>query len=560
MAVASIVRLAEELAQASLRNDPFIASYLGVSGYDDAVPDLSAAARQRWRDRLVDVLVGCEQLEADAQDVDSRILLAAARDVAIRALALVDSRVQEFGVTTFPWDGPSIMLLVAARASVTDATSAAAYLTRCRRLPTYLDQYAARLRTAAASGLLPVAPLVQGVISQLRDHLAHPDRDPLLGHRPPDGWDGAAAWRAELEQVAREEICPALGRYLDLLAELLPRSRPPERAGLLYVPGGAAAYGCCIRNGTTLALDAEELHHLGLTALAEVEERIAELGGRALGVRDAAEVMVRLREDASLQPAADRDPMASAAAAVARAEDRLAEMFHPPLPPPCTIEAMPPHLAESGTQPMYSPPARDGSRSGAYLFNQVNPGLAGGWGLEAIAFHEGVPGHHAQYARLQLVPDQPLLLSAFNVVAHSEGWGLYAEQLADELGLYSDHLQRLGMLGLAALRAVRLVVDTGLHARGWSRTRALQFALAHTPMPESFLRAEIDRYIAMPGQALGYLIGQREILRLRDHARTRLGAGWDLRDFHAAVLDHGALPLPVLSQVVEAWVTSAAAV
>lgn len=240
VAVASIVRLAEELAQARLRNDPFIASYMGVGGYDDAVPDLSPAARQRWRDRLVDVLVGCEQLEADAGDVDSRVLLAAARDDAMRALALVDSRVQEFGVTTFPWDGPSIMLLVAARASVTDAASAAAYLTRCRRLPTYLDQYAARLRTAAASGLLPVAPLVQSVIGQLRDHLAYPDRDPLLGHQPPAGWQGrrrgSRSWSGSHATRSAQHwgatwtcwssCCPGRGRRSERGCCMCPAARP----------------------------------------------------------------------------------------------------------------------------------------------------------------------------------------------------------------------------------------------------------------------------------------------------------------------------------------------
>jgi uncharacterized protein (DUF885 family) len=170
-----------------------------------------------------------------------------------------------------------------------------------------------------------------------------------------------------------------------------------------------------------------------------------------------------------------------------------------------------------------------------------------------------VPGHHAQFARVQLLPDLPLLLTGFYVVPHGEGWGLYAERLADEFGLYSDDVQRLGMLGCAAWRAVRLVVDSGLHARGWSRARAREFALAYSPMPEEFVDAEIDRYIALPGQALGYLVGQREILRLRDEARARLGAAFDIRDFHSAVLDHGSLPLPVLGQVVADWTASAAA-
>jgi uncharacterized protein (DUF885 family) len=158
-----------------------------------------------------------------------------------------------------------------------------------------------------------------------------------------------------------------------------------------------------------------------------------------------------------------------------------------------------------------------------------------------------------------LMSHLPKLLTAFYVVPHGEGWGLYAERLADEFGLYSDDTQRLGMLGCAAWRAVRLVVDTGLHSRGWSRDRAREFALAHSPMPLAFVDAEIDRYIAVPGQALGYLVGQREILRLREEARAQLGAAYDIRDFHSAVLDHGSVPLAVLGQIVEDWVASTSA-
>jgi uncharacterized protein (DUF885 family) len=557
MAAASIRSLAEELAEVQLRNDPFWASFMAISGYDDAVPDLSPEHQQAWRDRLVDIIVRCGEAESEAVDADSSVLLAAVRDHAVRALAWADSRLDEFSVTTFPLAGPSLMLLIASRTRLSDPASAAAYLARCRRLPGYLDQYTDVVRAAAQGGLPPVAPLVDDALRQIREHLSHPERDPMLSRQPPEGWDSAAAWQDEVEQVVRDEIRPAIGRYADLLEELLPRSRPPERAGLLHLPGGVAAYACCVRVGTTLPLDPDEIHRIGLTALAEIEESIAELGRYALAARSAGEAMARLRDAASAAPDG-ADAMARAAAAVGRAEERLADVFHPPMPPPCAVEPMPPHLAEFGAPPYYSPPARDGSRPGAYLFNSVQPGSAGSWALETTAFHEAVPGHHAQFSRLQLMPELPLLLTGFNVVPHAEGWGLYAERLADEFGLYSDDMQRLGMFSLTAWRAVRLVVDTGLHARGWSRARAREFAFGHSPMPEDFVNAEIDRYIAIPGQALGYLIGQREILRLRDGARAQLGAAYDIRDFHSAVLDHGTLPLTVLRGVVEEWVTARA--
>ena len=556
---ASIGRLADELVEVELRDDPLWASFMGISGYDDAVPDLSAECQQTWRDRLVGIVVRSGQCAADAVDAESRLLLAAVRDEATRSLAAADSRVDEFSVTTFPRSGPSLMLLTASRTRISDAASADAYLIRCRRLPAYLDQYTARLRAAVRGGLLPVAPLVHDVIRQLNDHLSHPARDPMLSLRPPAGWARAAAWQDEIERVVRDDIHPAIGRYVDLLTELLPRSRPPEQAGLLHVPGGVAAYGCCVRIGTTLPLDPEELHRTGLAALAEIEARMVELGRKAMGIRDVSDLMARLRADTSPPDPGGSGAMARAVAAITRAEERLADLFHPPMPPPCSIEPMPPHMAEFGAPPYYSPPTRDGSRAGAYLFNTVHPGHAGSWALEATAFHEAIPGHHVQFTRLQAMHHLPLLLTTFYVVAHGEGWGLYAEQLADEVGLYSDDIQRLGMLSCAAWRAVRLVVDSGMHARGWSRARAREFALAHTPMPESFIDAEIDRYIGVPGQALGYLVGQREILRLRDHAGTQLGAVYDIRDFHSAVLDHGSLPLTVLSQVVEEWIASATA-
>jgi len=561
-ATASTGTLAEELAEVLLRGDPFGASFMAISGYDDAVPDLSPDAQQAWRSRLVDIIVRSGPCEADTADIEDRVLLETVRDTAARHLAAADSRVEEHSVTTFPLGGPSLVLFIASRTRIHDPDGAAAYLTRCRRLPAYLDQYTARLRAAVRDGLLPVAPLVDTAVKQLDSYLSHPARDPLLSHQGPQGWAGTASWRDEIERIVRDDIRPAIGRYAELLAELRPVSRPPERAGLLHVPGGVAAYACCIRNGTTLPFDPDELHRIGLATLAEIEDRIAQLGSEAMGISDVDDLMTRLRREATdAVPAGDNamagsEAMARAAVAVSRAQQRLADMFRAPMPPPCAVEPMPPHMAEFGAPPYYSPPARDGSRPGAYLFNNIHPGQAGSWALEATTFHEAVPGHHAQFSRLQLMPHLPRLLTAFYVVPHGEGWGLYAERLADEFGLYSDDTQRLGMLACAAWRAVRLVVDSGLHARGWSRDEAREFALAHSPMPADFVEAEIDRYIALPGQALGYLVGQREILRLREQARSRLGAAFDLRDFHSAVLDHGSVPLTVLGRIVTDWVAA----
>jgi uncharacterized protein (DUF885 family) len=215
---------------------------------------------------------------------------------------------------------------------------------------------------------------------------------------------------------------------------------------------------------------------------------------------------------------------------------------------------MPPTVAESGMAPHYTRPRDDGSRPGTYWFNTTLPTAGTGWDLEAVAFHETVPGHHSQLARLQRVAGLPLLQQA-SVTVHAEGWGLYAERLADEFGLYSGVEAQIGSVYVEMHRAARLVVDTGLHALGWSRQQARDYMLEHVALAEGFLANEIDRYIVWPGQALAYLVGQREILRLRERARDTLRDAFDLPTFNATILDHGNLPMPVLQRVVEAALT-----
>jgi uncharacterized protein (DUF885 family) len=204
--------------------------------------------------------------------------------------------------------------------------------------------------------------------------------------------------------------------------------------------------------------------------------------------------------------------------------------------------------------PHYTPPRLDGGRPGTFWFNTEMPTAGTGWDLEGVAFHEAVPGHHLQLSRVQLLSDLPDLQRLHHVTVFGEGWGLYAEQLAEEMGLYIDARSLLGATTASLMRAARLVVDTGLHAFGWSRQRAAEFFIAHVPMPPAFLAAEIDRYIAWPGQALAYLTGKSEILYLRAEARRRLGSAFSLPAFHAAILDSGSLPMPVLHRNIESWV------
>lgn len=343
---------------------------------------------------------------------------------------------------------------------------------------------------------------------------------------------------------------PALIRWLELLRELMPRARSGDEPGLVYLPDGEVDYALCVQSAITLPLAPEEIHSIGLGEIQRLEGSAVGLGAE-LNLRSLPEIYQALR--ASSGSRAPSDAMAAATAAIRRAEARIGECVPPPLPPPCAVTPMPDVVAASGMAPHYTAPTLDGTRPGTFWFNLERPTAGTGWDLEGVAFHEGVPGHHLQIARLQMLDGLPAMQRQRGHTVYLEGWALYAEQLAEEMGLYADTESLLGMLAPALMRAARLVVDTGLHALGWTRRQALEFMVAHVPMPEPFLANEIDRYIVMPAQALSYLIGKREIVRMRDDASRRLGPRFALSDFHAVVLDSGSLPMPVLDEKVRGW-------
>jgi uncharacterized protein (DUF885 family) len=542
--------LADRFHQRWLEENPFAATMYGIPGYDDLVPDESEEGEQAWRAEVEQFLHEAGAVERGQLTPADAVTLDCTKEAATQELTIIDLAQAEHTVTAMQYAGPATFLAVAARTVLIDPAAAEAYLTRLRRSGGWLDQISERLRTGASKGRLPVAPLVEQAIIWADGVLAEPVPAPALSPQPPQGWPRAAAWEQERRAAAGEVLKPALARWVATLSELLPQARPSAQAGLVHLPGGEEDYARTVRIYTTLSLHPEELHQTGLDQLVALEARAVELGA-SLGLSGLDEVFAALRDSAGKVP--PQEAVRLAAVAVKRAEARAAEFFPEPLPPPCDVTPMPEVVAVSGAAPHYTPPRLDGGRPGTFWFNTARPTAGTGWDLEVVAFHEAVPGHHLQLSRLQLLTDLPALQRQRSLTVFSEGWGLYAEQLAEEAGLYADDRALLGSVSSSLMRAARLVVDTGIHAFGWSRERALGFFVEHVPMPREFLADEIDRYVVMPGQALAYLTGKLEILRIRQDAKKRLGPAFSLPAFHAAVLDHGSLPMPALDRSITGW-------
>jgi uncharacterized protein (DUF885 family) len=546
--------LADRVHRRWLEENPFTATMYGIPGYDDLVPDESEEGRQAWRAELGRLLREADTIAPGQLTAAETVTLDCTKEAATQELEMIDLAGAEHTVTAMQYAGPATFLAVAARTVLVDPAAAEAYLIRLRRSGGWLDLIGERLLTGAGKGRLPVAPLAGQAIIWAEGVLAAPGTSPVLSPRPPQGWDRAAAWEEERRAAAEEVVYPALARWVATVKELLPRARPSQRAGLAYLPGGEVDYARAVRIYTTLPLSPEELHQTGLDHVAALEARAAELGA-GLGLSGRDEVFAALRDSAGKIP--PEEAMRQAAAAVKRAEARAGEFFPAPLPPPCEVTPMPEVVAMSGAAPHYTPPRLDGGRPGTFWFNTERPTAGTGWDTEVVAFHEAVPGHHLQLSRLQLLTALPALQRQRSLAVFSEGWGLYAEQLAEETGLYADDRGLLGSISTSLMRAARLVVDTGIHAFGWSRERALDYMAEHVPLPRAFLAAEIDRYVVMPGQALAYLTGKLEILRIREDARKRLGPAFSLPAFHGAVLDHGSLPMRALARSITGWLDRA---
>ncbi|MTD57267.1 DUF885 domain-containing protein [Amycolatopsis pithecellobii] len=546
-----VTKLADEFVEALFDAEPLWPAVLGIESDRDSVGELSEVAEAKHRTVLRDFVSRALALKPEtSEDRATRdVLVSQAKSYLDR----ISSHSAEYTITDMFVAPAAGLLTVLPMVGIGNDAQAEQQLRRLASIPRYLEQAAERHRSGISAGRVPVEHLVRAAIEHLGRYLADPAADPLLRRPMPD--ERFTARRAELVE---NTVRPAFAAYRDVLEnEILGHGRTVDKAGLCWLPDGERMYAALVRSHTTTERAPDDLHETGLRIIDELAAEYAEVGSRVFGTSALPQIFEQLRTGKSLRWNDADELLDSARAAISRAEEAAPRWFGRIPPHPWVVEAVPAAEAPGAPTAYYLQPSVDGSRPGTYFANTHQVTERFRHTAEVTAFHEAIPGHHFQLSTALTLTDLPLLRRIGDFNAYAEGWGLYTERLAREMGLYSSDLMLLGMLAMDSLRAGRLVVDTGLHAKGWSREQSVAFLREHTPMPQVEIDSEVDRYIAYPGQALSYMVGRLEILRIREKAKQALGDRFDIRAFHDVVLGGGALPMSVLDAVVTEWIEAA---
>ncbi len=548
-----VTRIADEFVAAFFDRVPEAGTRRGLPDADHGrVTDNSLAAIARWREREDAWLAELRTIEHAAlvgrpQWVEYGIL----RELLEDSLAVRVCRMELWNVSTTASGWQAGYTSLAGLQPVGTEERRAQAVARVRALPGFLENETARLREGLRQGYTAPRVIVEGVLRQLDGLLDTPlDSSPFLS---PARRDSAPGFRAELERAVADALYPAIRQHRRFLAEeYLPRAR--VEIGVSAIPDGERCYRAAVRRFTTLDVAPEEVFRAGEREMAAITEEMRALARRRFGTDDLAAVFSRLGTDPALTYRSRREVVEISTAAIERARAAMPRWFGIVPRADVVIWEHPEFRQREGAVAQYSAPAEDGSRPGVFWITTYRPEETPRSDGEATAFHEAIPGHHLQVAIAAERPGVHPITRYFFFSGFGEGWALYAERLADEMGLYSDDLARLGLLSNEAWRAARLVLDAGIHARGWTREQAVEYLAAHTAASPLQVQGEVDRYISWPGQATAYMLGNLEIRALRRDAERRLGPRFDIRRFHDAVLGSGAVTLPMLREQVERWV------
>jgi uncharacterized protein (DUF885 family) len=554
-----LATLADRYWDTLMEANPSAAVIFGDHRFDDQMEDASREGEDAFIDSMTAIRDEVDAIDPAGLTPDERVTRRVLLFEADGALGDSLSRTAEYMVD--PMIGPHMSLInYVPQMQPLTTEHADAFVVKASRVGTLFDQCIDRLREGIANHRTPPQLSVEKVLAQLDTYLASPvAADPFLSIRPPEGMEEAAiaSWREAMADQVRSVIRPAISRYRDAVAdEVLPVSRPQEKSGVCWLPDGEEIYERAIYRYTSLDLSAEEIHQIGLDEIASLEDEYRTLGASVLGTDDLEAIYDRLRNDPALRFETSEQVKAAAQDALDRATAATGDWFGTQPKAPCVMAEVPEVGAADAPLAFYLPPTADGSRPGTFFINTVEPTTRTRYESEALAFHEGVPGHHLQLAIAQETEGLPTFRRNGLVTVYVEGWGLYTERLADEMGLYSGDMERMGILSFDSWRAGRLVVDTGLHALGWSRQQAIDYLAANSPQAPNNIVNEVDRYIGFTGQALAYKLGQREIFRLRAEAQKTMGDRFDIKGFHDVVLESGPVPLDLLGELVTEWATA----
>jgi uncharacterized protein (DUF885 family) len=551
----------------SIAEHPEEATIFGIPGYDDKVTDNSPAAiakRKAHVKELIAELKGFDPAKLNTQDRISR-------DIAIESSELEDRenafyRDLPFGADfSDGWNSVSTMrgpelgvgyVVNATRfATVADYEN---YLKRLSKLPAYLDQEMENLRVGIRSGWMPPHEAMV-TVPRMFDDFAGADvtRSPMWTPFTKFPADVAQADRdrltAEGRRVLSTAVHPAFAKFQKFVEkEYLPATRKELAASAL--PAGMPYYALRVRENTTLPLDPADIHKTGLAEVARIRGEMDKVIA-STGFKGTFEEFIKFTQtDPRFFSKSSQERLTMYRDIAKRADAELPKLFAtlPRLP----YGVRPMEAYEGDNADHYSSGALDGSRAGFFDANVNNAEKKGWLDMESTLLHEAVPGHHLQGSRALEIEGLPQFRRTGWYVAYGEGWALYAESLGYEMGFYKDPYIRFGTLSNEMLRACRLVIDTGIHAMGWSRAQSIKYLGENTGMSAGVVEAEVDRYIVIPGQALGYKIGELKIKALRAKAKAELGDRFDVRRFHNAVLDDGALPLTILESRIDEWIAS----
>jgi uncharacterized protein (DUF885 family) len=432
------------------------------------------------------------------------------------------------------------------------------WIARMRTFPALMDQSIALMRQGIKERIVHPKVIMQRIPAQIDKQIVS---DPTQSgfYRPFLHFSKqiSAADQQRLQQAARQaveqQVVPAFKKFKEFfVGEYLPACF--DQVGIWQMPNGAERYAFLARRFTTTDATPEEIHQIGLKEVARIRaemDRIMQQTGFK-GSRE--EFFKFLRTDPQFYYKTPDDLFEGYKALAKTVDPNLVKVFRTLPREPYGVEAIPAVAAPDTTAAYYRPGAADGSRAGTYFVNLYKPDTRPKWEMTVLTLHESVPGHHLQIARAHELGEQPMFRRFGEYTAFVEGWGLYAESLGEDMGLYSDPYAKFGQLTYQMWRAVRLVVDTGIHTKHWTRDQAIQYFMDNAPKAELDIVNEIDRYIAWPGQALAYKMGELKIQELRARARQELGAKFDLKEFHDVVLGSGALPLDILGRNVDQWI------